>query len=56
MIYPGNFKDKARPRLVLFVLGCILIVTGLLWINVKSEATGKQMSSVLKYGSEPDPF
>ncbi len=52
MIQLGSFKQKAKPALSYFVIGCICVITGLLYIDVKSEATGKQLSSVIKFGQE----
>ncbi len=42
---PGSFKQKASPLLVLFVFGCIIITTGLLYIMQKSVAIGNNYST-----------
>ncbi len=39
----GNLKDKAHPVLVFFVMSCIIITTGLLYILNKAEETSNHL-------------
>jgi hypothetical protein len=48
----GSFKQKANWFLVGFVFGCIFIITILLYIMQKAEATGEDISSVTRYDSQ----
>lgn len=38
MIPVGHLKQKASPIVVVFVLGCSAIITGLLFVMQKAEA------------------
>jgi len=40
----GYLKQKADKRLVMFVFGCIVITTGLLYVMQKSVALGEYLS------------
>lgn len=44
----GHLNQKASRPLVLFVFGCIIITTGLLYIMQKSVAVADNISSVTK--------
>jgi hypothetical protein len=50
----GSLQQKASKPMVQFVFGCIIIITGILYIDVKSEMLGRQLTSVIKYGSPVD--
>ncbi len=45
----GHWKDRARPRLVYFVFGCIIVITGLLHISQISVERGETITSIVKY-------
>lgn len=50
----GSVKQKANLYLVVFVFGCIFIITILLYVMQKSEARAEYMDSVsLYYKSYP---
>lgn len=41
----GSLKQKAHPLLVTFVLGCMVIITGLLYIMQNVSATAQNLST-----------
>ncbi len=49
MVEIGNWRNKADPQLVVFVLGCIVITIVLLIAMQRAEAEAFNISSPLKY-------
>ena len=40
----GKLGQKASPKLVIFVFGCIIVAVGLLYIMQKAEAVAEHIS------------